>query len=577
MNSILAALVVTAIVAIVPQANAAPTVKVMVAGSSAQWQSMALAAYNGGNCVTGGTAPCFHYTGSSNFNLNDTRPTLKGGSALNDPNAIWIVWDSSANTNVWAYIKVDSVVGLRCYFAHPHCNVNVATFPAPGNKIGAALWGDNSSDSTPPSSIQTIFTAATGPFVTAAATDIRPEDGLFAACRANSKLGGGSDGLAGLGYNTNNASGACPTTNKLANLVGADIKSGYPNSTATAHVVAFNISGKDPFSGNVVGTYTTVSVGASPIVFITARSGALAPVKNATDAQVQTVFSGKNCDASAFGAAAGAINAYLREPLSGTMNTTEASVFRYPNVTGTSQETGVNAGNPLAAPCTAGGSRYRGIGTGEVVSWVLNSNTNTGRDGIAYAFFSYGNVASIANNSAYGYVTLNGVDPIFHQYGSTIDPGQPSTPGVLPAAANLPASCSGSFPCPEGNIWSGHLSFPNLRNGSYRAWSVLRVVSSGINLANLRVLVLGEQNFAVNSTPDFVPAVKVGNSDPGLPLLRSHYTQEGVAPVNIATSGGDKGGDMGGCILSSSGAVNTSDTTTKLAQAAPDTGCVSVP
>jgi len=120
------------------------------------------------------------------------------------------------------------------------------------------------------------------------------------------------------------------------------------------------------------------------------------------------------------------------------------------------------------------------------------------------------------------------------------------------------------------------LSFPNLRNGSYRAWSVLRIVSSSTALANVNVLVTGSQTFAVNTVPDFVPALKVGTSDPGLQLLRSHYTQEGIAPVNIATTG-DKGGDVGGCILSSTGTVATSDTTTKLAQEAPGTSCVSVP
>ena len=61
----------------------------------------------------------------------------------------------------------------------------------------------------------------------------------------------------------------------------------------------------------------------------------------------------------------------------------------------------------------------------------------------------------------------------------TIDPGQPATAGVLPNASTLPAACAADFPCAENQIWSGNLSFPNLRNGSYREWSVLRVVSNG--------------------------------------------------------------------------------------------------
>ncbi len=210
---------------------------------------------------------------------------------------------------------------------------------------------------------------------------------------------------------------------------------------------------------------------------------------------------------------------------------------------------------------------------------VQNSVTNHGTDGIGYTFFSYGNVSGIANSASYGYLTLNGIDGIFHKYGTTIDPGQPSIAGALPGSANLPATCAGgagSFPCAEGKIWSGNLSFPNLRNGSYRAWSLLRIVSNGTALASANLLVTGAQSYAVNTVPDFVPALKVTGGDPGLALLRSHYTQAGVAPVNIATTG-DKGGDAGGCILTSSGAVTTSDTTTKLAQALPGTACVSVP
>jgi hypothetical protein len=570
-----AALLVTAIVGVVPSAQA-QTVKVILSGSSALWQSMALGAYNDAKCVTGGTAPCFHYTNSS-FNLSDTRPTTKGGTTAVDTGAVWIVWDSAATTNVWAYIKVDSGVGDRCYFAEPRCNINVTSFPTPGNLISSTLWGDSSSDSTPPTAVQNLFTAGTL-LVNTAATDIRPEDALFATCRANSKLGGGTDGLAGLGYGAN-ASGVCAKFGAtLADLEGSDILSGYPASTSTAHVLAFALSGKDPFTGTAVAAGTTVSVGAAPVIFVTSRTGALATVTNATDEQLQQVFSGANCNADAFGAPSGNISVYLREPMSGTMNTTEYSVLRYWNFSGTSQETGVAAQNPLSQTCTAGGSRFRAIGTGEEVKSVLNSNTNHGDDGIGYTFFSYGNVSSIANNASYGYLTLNGIDGIFHKYGPSpaIDPGQPTTAGVLPAAANLPSACAGAFPCAEGSIWSGHLSFPNLRNGSYRAWSTLRVISNGTALSAVEALVTASQTFVVNSTPDFVPAIKVGSTDPGLPLLRSHYTQEAVAPVNVSTTG-DRGGDAGGCILTTTGTTVTSDTTTKLAQVAPGSACVQVP
>jgi len=573
MKSVFAVLLLIAIVRVVPQAHA-QTVKVILAGSSAMWQGMALAAYNSGNCISGGTAPCFHYTGS-NFNLADGRPTVLSGTTAVDLGNVWVVWDSAASPNVWAYSKVDSGVGDRCYFAQPHCTISLPTLPAPANLISSTLWGDGSSDSTPPAAVSALLTSGTLQ-VNTAATDIRPEDALFATCRANSKLGGAHDNLGGLGYGVN-ASGTCPAFGAaLANLEGSDILSAYPGSTSTAHLLAFALTGKDPFTGTTVPVYSTVSVGAAPIIFITQRTGALKTVTNATDAQLQAAFSGTNCDATAFGVAAADIQVYLREPPSGTMNTTEYTVFRYPAYTGKSQETGVAAANPLAKACTAGGKRYRSIGTGEEVKFVLNSGTNFGTDGIGYTFFSYGNVTSIADNASYGYLTLNGVDGIFHKYGTTIDPGQPSVAGELPSAATLPAACAGAFPCAEGKIWSGNLSFPNLRNGSYRAWSILRVVSNGAALANATLLVSAAQTYAVNTVPDFVPAQKVGATDPGLALLRSHYTRIGVPPVNVATTG-DRGGDAGGCILTSTGIAATSDTTTKLAQSAPLTSCVSVP
>ena len=579
MKYVMAALLSAALLNLAPQLHAQITVKVVLAGSSALWQSMALAAYKGGACVSGGTAPCFHYT-AKNFNLIDSRPTAKGGAAANDPGNLWVVWDSNAtSTNVWAYIRVDSGVGDRCYFAQPRCTVSLPTVPAPANLIAQNLWGDNSPDTAPPAALVALLQGGTLS-VNAAATDIRPEDALFATCRANSALGGGPDGVAGLGYNSNNASGVCPTFGAtLAKLEGSDIQSAYPGSTSTAHVLAFNLSGKDPFTGTAIPAATTTSVGASPVIFITSRTGALANVTNITDSQAHTLFSGANCDASVLGAAGSPIQVYLREPLSGTMNTTEYSVFRYWDKSGASQETGVNAVNPLASSCASGGSRYRAIGTGEEVNFVLNSVSQRGTDGIGYTFFSYGNVSGIANSASYGYLTLNGIDGIFHKYGTTIDPGQPAIAGALPGVANLPATCAGgagSFPCAEGKIWSGNLSFPNLRNGSYRAWSLLRVVSNGTALSAANLLVSGSQTYAVNSTPDFVPGVQVGSADVGLTLLRSHYTQLGIAPVNVATTG-DRGGDAGGCILFSTRIAASSDTTTKLAQVGPGSSCVQVP
>ncbi|MGB7333793.1 MAG: hypothetical protein WBD25_20580 [Terriglobales bacterium] len=573
MKSIFAVLLLTAIVSIAPQAHAVTTtVEVTIAGSSAMWQTLALGAFAEAGTGAG------HWTSASNaVNLTDTRT-----SPVNvDPGTEWIVWNSTG-TKVWSFNKVDSVVGNRCYFAQPHCTVSATAANLSGSgaqQISSVLWG---ADSALPANVSALFT--TGTPVTVAATDIRPEDAAFAICRANSILGSGSnggsasDGLDGLGYNSVNASGVCPASglgDASAAYVGTPVKSGYPGSTTVANVVAFNIKGSDPISGTAIPAFTVVEVGVEPIVFITERKSALANLTNASEQQLQQAFSGTNCDASAFALPAAGIGIFLREPLSGTYNTTESNVMRHPtvypgSVLGVSMETNVDApkNNPLAGQsgtCAAGtGARYRAIGTGEEVKSVLNSVANLGMDGIGYTFFSYGNVSTIANSSSYGYITLNNIDPIFASYGpqsstgTGYDPGQPATAGTVPGAANLPASCSSAFPCAENQIWTGSLSYPNVRNGTYPAWSLERLVSNGTGLTNAKALIVKSQQFVVTSVPDYIPYAKTtagGITDPGLLIVRSHYQQYdgagtllGATPVNTPVAD-EAGGDMGGIIL----------------------------
>lgn len=169
------------------------------------------------------------------------------------------------------------------------------------------------------------------------------------------------------------------------------------------------------------------------------------------------------------------IYVYLREPLSGTYNTTEYNVIRRmgtpggsmgssdaalpvpqgpsglyglenPYPAGTtfermvylSQETNIDptnpappiAGdtyNPLSLHCPASlassgfpadqGMRLRGIGTGHVINGsgavkgVLNQ-----ADSLAYTFFSFGNVSKVAKSVSYGYLMVDAIDPIFDNY-----------------------------------------------------------------------------------------------------------------------------------------------------------------
>jgi hypothetical protein len=586
MKSIFAVLLLTVIVGIVPQAHATLTVEVALAGSSGAWQALGVGAYN--FCKQSGT--CYHWTSASNaVNLNDTRV-----SPVNvDPGTLWVVWNSTG-TKVWLDNKVDTIVGNRCYFAQPQCTIVATAANLAGggsSQISASIWG---TDTALPPVIAALL--AGGTFVTAAASDVRPEDAAFESCRVNSVLGAStyfgaaSDGVDGLGYNANNAPGVCPAAGlPLANYLGIPIKSGYPSSTSQANVLAYNIIGNDPISGTPIPAYTTVPVGADALMFFFERDkGQLTNLKNISSQQAQAAFSGTNCDASAFGLPAGNIGIFLREPLSGTMTATEFTVFRKPTVyTGTgsgailgmSQELNVGSNNPLAGnagTCVTGsGARYRGVGAGEIVNWVKNSGATLGTDGIGYQFFSFGNVSKFAGSSVYGYATLNNVDPIFASYGpqsstgAGYDPGQPAGAGVMPGASNLPAACGGTFPCSEKEIWAGGLSFPHIRDGSYNAWSIIRIISHGTALTNVKSLVKGAQKSVVDDVPDFVPAVKtVGatTTDPGLLVLRSHYqeydgahTLIGAAPVNSGT--GEAGGDGGGLILPCATAATCSKTT----------------
>jgi hypothetical protein len=577
MKLIFAVLLLTVIVGIVPQARAATTVEVTIVGSSAAWQTFGLAAFQEAGAGAG------HWTSATNaINLTDTRV-----SPVNvDAGTIWIVWNSTA-TKVWSYVKVDSIVGVRCYFAQPQCGISATLANLSGSgasQIPSVFWG---ADSALPSNVQSVFT--TGTATTVALTLVRPEDAEFITCRVNSLLGAGSyggaasDGLDGFGYNAVNAAGACPADGLGASsgaYQGTPIKSGYPGSTGQANVLAFNIKGKDPISGTTIPAATVVNVGVSPLVFLIERDkGQLTHLADATPLQLQQVFSGTNCDASAFGLPAGAINIFQNEPISGQGQIVEDTLLRGPTVyTGTgagavlglSVESNVGTNNPLAGQsgtCLNGlGARYRAIGSSEEVKAVQNSAAKFGgTDGIGYNSFSYGNVSAIANNPNYGYITVNNVDPLFASYGpqnSTglgYDPGQPATAGTLPGSTNLPASCSGVFPCAENQIWAGGLSYPNLRNGTYPAWSTIRVVSNGTALTAAKALVKVAQEFVVTSVPDFVPFVKTvagGITDPGLLYLRSHYQQYdgagasiGAVPVNSGTT--EAGGDLGGEILPS--------------------------
>ena len=412
------------------------------------------------------------------------------------------------------------MVGDRAFFAAPRATLQldraVQTTAAGQNLISSALWGADTATLPSP-----VYNALKSASVTAAFTDIRPEDAEFAEARAASALD--TTAYAGLGY------GPGPNT-----LIGTPIHSAF--SATQADPVAFNISGNDPFTGAAVPKAIAIPIGAAPIVFLINRTnasglGAPGAFTNLTDAEARNVFSGAQCDTAALGGTIPDVPVYpiLREPLSGAMNASEFTVFRLAGTPTQSQEASVgapaypSAANPLNKACLAGGGvRYRAIGTGEEINTAILKT----KDSIGYAFFSYGNVSKIAGSPNYGYLQLDGVDPISATYSN----------GELPTC---------TAPCPK----TPGARFPNLRSGKYRAWSVLRVVTdvSGVNYANTSALVISMQENINSTVPDSVP-FKVVGSDPGLKYYRSHYLQIGVAPNNGLSGQTEAGGDMGGCI-----------------------------
>jgi len=531
-NSVVAALLLAA-TAILPAAKAAVTVEINAVGASASWQTAAIGVYNqlagagAGHYTVKGTC-----TSGNCAQVHDVRST----SIPPDGGNLWVVWNA-AQTEVWAYTSVDAIVGIRAFMANPIAQLQIdpETETTPGqNLIATTLWGSDAS--ALPAAIYTALNNA--PF-TAAFSGLRPEDAKFISTRVLSALN--TANYSGLGYGTG------PTT-----LIGTQILSSFSSSTANPE--AFNIKGTDPFTGLAIKAWTTVDIGAQATVFVTNRTnpnglgaGASSGTPIFTDISnsvAQTIFEGTECDGNAFQALGAPPNfpvtAILTEPLGANANVPEFTIFRCGKSTGgcpitgntenNSQEEGVNPAlpnnNPLNLPCaTVGGiagTRRRAIGVSEDVS----SGVAKVQDSIAYVSFSYGNVSKIAGSTSYGYLTRNGVDPIQATY----------TNGELPTCAS---------PCP---VTPG-TSFPNLRNGTYKDWTVVMAVTnaSGINLTRTKLVVTAIQDNLNTTVPDFVPFKAVGG-DPGLKYYRSHYLQATVSPNNGLSGQKEAGGDVGGCI-----------------------------
>jgi hypothetical protein len=387
--------------------------------------------------------------------------------------------------------------------------------------------------------------------INVALSDLRPEDALTATNRALAKLN--TTTWAGLGY-------VGPTK-----YIGAPIYTAQGTGTE-ATPIAFALAGtKDPISGITVPAYTSIPVGASPVIFVLNNGGVYSVSTSNLITGVGTksfplahLFDGTTAadthNAAFGGSGDGAgtpLTVFLREPLSGTMNVAEFTLFRSTGNTDDTQEKGVvnplnSPYNPLNLATPTHGKRERADSTSEVVGksgtggYGLLGNANS----IGYIFFGFAN-ASKLTGSGFNYLTLDGVDPL-------------SIPGTV--NQELPNGTVTS----QAAAWQGGQSFPSLRNGTYKSWSFLRYLVPnsliGSDPYGPDVLAQSEQDNVDNTVTDFVPFYTSDGSD-GLSVYRSHFTSSKIAGKNGTASaansenGGntlgatdDAGGDVGGAI-----------------------------
>jgi hypothetical protein len=516
------------------------------AGSSAAFNALAFAGEFGTSPVCG----IYNWSQNKGFVTGHDNRTAAGASDV--AGTVWVEWNTSSGgatgpvTTICAYLNIDSIVGNRLFFAQPQGSVN---FPGGCPSGGIAPSSPQQvpllpADVTLPVG---VCNALNGHVFNAAPSDIRPEDAAFGTARACAAYTATSTGL---GYGGTGAS--CSP--------GLTITSGFGSAPATAQPIAFNISGTDPITGTAIPAYKSLNVGGQILLVLanaadTSDGGAglgnaafnnvnrwvLAEVYNGTLSRTRDLIPGGES------LPAVPIDIVQREPLSGTMNTIEFQIFRNKEID-SSQELLINpnAGaptgwtgttDPLDITKTKGGARkIRAIGTGEMIKALAGTTTPTNgvalKNQIGYAFFSYGNVAPLAGLGKY--FAVDGVDPLYADYASN-----PGGGGALPTCT----VSSGSSSC------NGAITFPNIVNGTYPLWNVLRVITTtslGASGGSVSNLVNAAQAYATSFIPDFVPYAN-------LAVFRAHHSVtlngKSVAPHDGFNKSVESGGDASGAVF----------------------------
>lgn len=497
-----------------------------IAGSSGFWLEAGEAAY-----ALGGTTTTCAWTSSNTQGGNYTTDnrSLPGTPFAVDYGALWVTWTPGtaggtcaapdATSQVWAYINLDAVLGVRCLFAQPQCTLSTsATAGTPGANVLPGI-----TDTPLPAGILATFN---GQPITIAASDILPADAKFSTYSTLSECGGLGSGTQyiGLGY------GPGP-------LGTLPIYSAF--TWQYFNINDFNVYGIDPVSGTAVPPYTITPVGAIPVVVAVNTSNpdgfGTPALTNINRAQLGLLFGlifGRTADVlpqqfAGTSATYYPTTALIPEPLSGEYNVFEHSIANSKELY-RSQD--LDNCDPYAPPTdpmidqrtfgTTVSSRMRTIGTAETLSELQAT-----QDSIGYAFWSAEN---FTGTSGIKYVTVDGIDPLQDSY----------TGGTLPQGAAL------------ANVTLSHVA-----DGTYPLWNEERLISYGSPAAaTLQAYVQAQVSFGSGAAhPEFIP-------DQQLNVFHSHF-----APVDIvfnatntasdgpkvcgAGSNPEDGGDVGGLVF----------------------------
>jgi hypothetical protein len=522
-----------------------------IAGSTAFWLEAGEAAYTLG----GTTTTCAWTTTNSPTDPNfgnslvvDTRipDNVDYFPFSIDYGGMWVTWtpgstgtcaNPSSDSNVWAYISLDSVLGNRCFFAQPQCDLWAGTFnqstevvtPTSAGTAGAnALPGIT--DTPIPASVLSAFN---GQPISIAATDILPVDAKFSSYSTLAQCGslGGGTQFQGLGY------GPGP-------LTSTPVYSSW--SEYYVNVNDFNVYGSDPATGNPVPAYSITPVGAIPVIVAvntSNSSGFGSPqVGNVGRAELALLFSAislRTADAisqqfAGPNATYYGVTAFVPSPASGSYNVFEHSITNSKEIYRSldiynCDPYGAPAANPLIMSRTEGGSggststtgsRNRVIGTTEMLNGL-----QTTTDSIGFELWSTENFAGTSNLK---YVSVDGVDPFFNAY---VD-------GTIPQSGN------GLLP---------NVTFAHVLDGSYPIWNEERLISSPGNASVAATFASYTTSQLSASRPDFIP-------DSQLNVFHMHFAPVGVTfnATNTAADGPkvcgsgaatEDGGDVGGLVL----------------------------